>query len=145
MDKVKLGRALGYGARHAAKTMVQAVDAATCPDPRVRKPTGETVSQVVGVAQQVHRARHEATKQAKSAVMAPVRKFSSVVWLQVTGCFFALFAVTMAGAIVKHRSEFALGWQTEAGRNVYFYMAALVVFVYFSVSNFVRARKRERQ
>jgi hypothetical protein len=145
MDKVKLGRALGYGARHAAKTMAQTLDAATSPDPRVRKPAAETVAQVVNVAQQVHRAKQEAKKQAKSAVMAPVRKFSSVVWLQVTGCFFALFAVTMAGAIIRHHTDFAQGWQTVAGRNLYFYVAALVIFGYFSISNFVRAKRRERQ
>ncbi len=32
MDKVKFGRALGYGARHAAKAALQAVDAATTSD-----------------------------------------------------------------------------------------------------------------
>jgi hypothetical protein len=152
MDKVKLGRALGYGARHAAKTMAQAVDAATSPAPRpvgerieaVRRPASEAVAQVAGMAQQVHRAKQEAKKQAKSAVMAPVRRFTSVVMLQVTGCFFALFALSMAGAIAKHHQDISHGWQTPEGRNVYFYGAAMVVFAYFSVSNFVRAKKRER-
>ncbi|MEO6923812.1 MAG: hypothetical protein ABI142_08305 [Bryocella sp.] len=153
MDKVKLGRAFGYGARHAVKTMAQAVDAATSPTPRpaaerinaVRKPAGEAVAQVVGMAQQVHRAKHEAKKQAKNAVLGPVKKFSSVVLLQVTGCFFGLFALTMAAAIAKHHADFSKSWETAAGRNVYFYVAAMAVFGYFSVSNFVRARKRERE
>src|SRR6202789_1885492 len=31
MDRVRFGRALGYGARHAAKTLMQAADAASTP------------------------------------------------------------------------------------------------------------------
>src|ERR1700723_2466178 len=33
MDRVRFGRALGYGARHAAKTLLQAADAASTPSP----------------------------------------------------------------------------------------------------------------
>jgi hypothetical protein len=42
MDKVKLGRALGYGARHAARAAMQAMDAATAPDPRPATPSTAT-------------------------------------------------------------------------------------------------------
>jgi hypothetical protein len=37
MDSVRFGRALGIGARLAAKTMVSAVDAATAPNPSAAK------------------------------------------------------------------------------------------------------------
>jgi hypothetical protein len=34
MDRVRFGRALGYGARHAAKSLAKAADAAASPNPR---------------------------------------------------------------------------------------------------------------
>ena len=37
MDRVRFGRALGYGARHAMKTLVTAVDAATAEDPSSKR------------------------------------------------------------------------------------------------------------
>ena len=40
MDAVRFGRALGFGARQAAKTLVTAVDAATTEDPRKRSSPG---------------------------------------------------------------------------------------------------------
>jgi hypothetical protein len=49
MDSVRFGRALGFGARAAAKTLVTAVDAATSPNPSAKtKSSTETVSTASG-------------------------------------------------------------------------------------------------
>src|SRR5580698_8578449 len=44
MDRVKFGRALGVGARAAAKTLVMAVDAATAPNPSAKAQEGADAS-----------------------------------------------------------------------------------------------------
>ncbi len=53
MDTERLGRVLGFGARHAAKTLVGAVDAATAPSPKAGTgaPQAGTGAQAGSVAQ----------------------------------------------------------------------------------------------
>jgi hypothetical protein len=149
MDKVRLGRALGYGARHAAKSLISAADAATSPDPnprpRVKTATVHPVAQVVETVRQVSQAKAHAKKQVGRAVLGPLKTFSSVIWLQVTGTFFGLFALTMGGAVVRHRDYFRLPIGSEDGRKIYFYLLVFVIFAYFTVSNFVRANRRQKQ
>jgi hypothetical protein len=147
MDKVRLGRALGYGARHAAKSLLSAADAATSPDPnpRTKAANAHPVAQVVETVRQVSQAKAHAKKQVGRAVLGPLKTFSSVIWLQVTGTFFGLFALTMGGAVIRHRDYFRLPIGTEDGRKIYFYVLVFVIFAYFTVSNFVRANRRQKQ
>jgi hypothetical protein len=164
MDKVRFGRALGYGARHAAKAFTQAVDAATTPtaanagtsvrptEPRapvdVRRSVGEagrTVLQAHQTVQQTKSQLRGAAKIAGKSALAPVAKFSSVLWLEVTGTFFALVAAAMCEAVWKLRGA----WQQPALSNervkLYFCAALAGLFLYFTVSNFVRAARRQRR
>jgi hypothetical protein len=149
MDKVRFGRALGYGARHAAKSLAKAVDAATSPDPNPRRKAAvsEHVSQVAEGLRQVSAAKREikaqAVTHAKRSLLGPLKRFSSVLWLEVTGSFFALFALTMGAAVLRHRDYFRLPMASEDGRKIYFYLLAFAVFGYFTVSNFVRANRRQ--
>ena len=143
MDRVRFGRALGYGARHAAKTLAQAVDAATTPSATPSKPrvtTAEVRSRVAAAPQTLRQASTQA-KVAGRSVWSPVARFSSVLWLQVTGTFFLLIAAVFAGGLWKVRGA---AHSPDAGR-LYVYAAAFAVFAYFGVSNFVRAWRRERR
>jgi hypothetical protein len=149
MDRVRLGRALGYGARHAAKTLVSAVDAATSADPNPR-PSGNTggvhpVAQVAEAVRQVSQAKAHAKAEVKRSVLGPLKTFSSVVWLQVTGTFFALFALVMGGAVWAHREDWRLGLGSRPGQKMVFYFAVFLVFAWFTVSNFVRANRRQKR
>jgi hypothetical protein len=155
MDRVRFGRALGYGARHAAKAMVSAVDAATTPSPAaaskptVAVPAGRSaVTGAVEAVEQVARAHAVAKQQSavlKKSMLAPVKKFSSVIWLQVTGAFFGLFAVTMGGAVWHHRADFRLGIGSPEAWKAGGYVALFLVFAWFTVSNFMRASRRDKQ
>jgi len=164
MDRVKFGRALGYGARHAAKTVMSAVDAATTPDPNPkpaarpaapvenRGNVASAVGEVAEAYRKVHAAqahvKREAGRQAWSlgkSVLTPLKDFSSVIWLQVTGLFFGLFALVMGGAVWKHREDFRLPASDPAAQHAYFYLLVFALFAYFTLSNFVRAGKRERR
>ena len=155
MDRVRFGRALGYGARHAAKTLLQAADAATTSAPtrpatRTATPR-EPAAPVDRVAQKVVQTQRTvaATKQHAGklgrSVWTPLARFSSVVWLQVTGLFFALIAMFLAQGAWKERAAWHLPLGSHAATKFWVLALAFAAFAYFSVSNFVRAWLRERK
>jgi len=161
MDKVRLGRALGYGARHAAKTLAKVVDAASAPgvagtsaaapraaNPEAPRPMAEATRTVMEAHQAVQQARSQVRGAAKTAgrsVLAPVAKFSSVLWLEVTGTFFTLIALFVGQGAWKLRSAFRLSPATHEAQRLYLHTAVFLLFVYFAVSSFLRARRRQRR
>jgi hypothetical protein len=66
-----------------------------------------------------------------------------VLWLEVSGVFFGLFALFALAAVVHLRTE----WRPSAAghRQLAVAVAMLAFFGYFCVSNFVHARRRERR
>jgi hypothetical protein len=83
-----------------------------------------------------------AGRQAKSSLVTPVVRFSSVVWLQVSGVFFALIAFIMGNAAWRARSGFHAAAHSHAAIKLYTCVAVCAVFIYFTVSSFVRAARR---
>jgi hypothetical protein len=79
-------------------------------------------------------------------VWGPVARLSGVLWLEITGAFFGIFALFAAQAAWTHRGE--LAGPATVHRNAWTHAAVFVgmalVFGYFCVSSFVRARRRER-
>ena len=151
MDRVRFGRALGYGARHAAKTLLQAADAATTSAPTRPAGAPERSAQTDRVAEKVIQTQRTvvATKQHAGklgrSVWTPLARFSSVVWLQVTGLFFALIAMFLAQGAWKERAAWHQPLGSHAATKFYVLAVAFAAFAYFSVSNFVRAWLRERR
>ena len=106
MDKVRFGRALGKGARSAAKSLMEAADAAASPDPHPKpnaaptRPTRTaTLHDAVGSVVEAHHAVAHTKQQARKAglaavapVVANAKRLSGVLWLELTGTFFTLFA-----------------------------------------------------
>jgi hypothetical protein len=170
MDSVRFGRALGVGARAAAKTLVTAVDAATAPNPSAPKPQptqASTASQAAprgeqsmrpsgtGVVQQAAQRATQARQTGQGlvrgsrrfgeAVWKPFIKLSGVLGLELAGVFFGLFACFGAAWAWKLRGdlhETATNHDAHARFLVCVMMAA--VFTYFLVSSFVRAHRRGR-
>lgn len=172
MDSVRFGRALGIGARAAAKTLVTAVDAATAPNPSAPKsrPTPSTTqtdtappreepkaqASTVRVGQQAAKTAAQArqtgqglvrgSKRFGEAVWKPMVKLSGVLWLELTGVFFGLFAFFGAGWAWKLRSDLH---ETAANHDAHtrflVCVALAVVFGYFLISSFVRANRRSRR
>ena len=146
---------MGYGARHAAKTLMQAADAATTSAPARPGASRETAAgggaQVDRVAEKVAQTQRTvaATKQHAGklgrSVWTPVARFSSVVWLQVTGLFFALIAMFLAQGAWKERAAWRLPMGSHEATKFWVLAVAFAAFAYFSVSNFVRAWLRERR
>ncbi len=157
MDSVRFGRALGVGARAAAKTLLTAADAAASPNPSRKgaasaasKPAGQT--SVRAVAQQVVRTAAQARQVTEGgrrlgqSVWGPFVKLSGVLWLEFTGVFFGIFAMYAATGAWKLRGEWH---ETPANHDahMHFLMAAgmALLFGYFCISSFLRASKRGRK
>ncbi len=168
MDSVRFGRALGFGARHAAKAIAGAVDAATAPNPTpVRKPapqptppassTGpanDPIAQAARTAAHVTvqaqvRARETSQNVARGSkrfgdsVWTPLKKLSGVLWLEITGSFFGLFAVFAGQAAWTHRADLhSTALNHDDHLHFLAFVAMAAVFGYFCISSFVRAYRK---
>ena len=180
MDRVRLGRALGFGARQAVKTLVTAVDAATAenpaakggrsgsvtrqagspsqaiarsgvasaralPDTPARKAAHATAKTVVQ-AREVKQGLRRGSRRFGEAVWGPLVRLSGVLWLEVAGVFFGIFALLALGYLWKLREAWHSGAAHAAShRSLMGAVVMLVLFGYFCVSSFIRARRRERR
>jgi hypothetical protein len=163
MDSVRFGRALGIGARAAAKTLVTAVDAATAPNPSSKTTTSSTAapaskaeSSGVRLGQQTARTTAQArqtseglkrgSKRLGEALWGPFVKASGQLWLELTGVFFGLFAVSAAIYIWKMRGDLhETATNHDAHMHLFVSMAVAAVFGYFCVSSFVKANRRGKR
>ncbi len=102
---------------------------------------------------EAHRHVSETKTQARRAVMAggkgaakgmaaPIRRFSSVLWLEVTGFFFVVIAAFIAQGAWKLRGSLHGGPDHV---KFLLHLVLFALFAYFAVSSFVRARRRERR
>jgi hypothetical protein len=185
MDAVRFGRALGVGARAAAKTLVTAADAATAENPSAKtagvranavptanavegrvvppaattradtarpaaRPADSTVTAkaaktaartIVG-GRNAKEALGRGGKRFGQAALEPVVRLSGVLWLEVSGAFFGIFALGALGGAWRLRGSWHEG--RTAREQLVGAAAMFVLFGYFCISNFVRARRRER-
>lgn len=70
-----------------------------------------------------------------------VTRVLHVLWLQITGCFFLLFALTCGGGAMRAYRDYAAG-KTTIGHPLLIGGVA-VLFAYFAISSFARARHKE--
>jgi hypothetical protein len=148
MDRVRFGRALGYGARHAVKTVTQAAQAAAAPDPRPRSgsPTQSTPRPAPATRQTAsggeQAARGQQAVHLGRSVWKPLARFSSSLWLQVTGTFFALLAFYFGTGLWRVRAALHAAPGSPQARVFYLHVAGFALFAYFTVSSFVRASRK---
>ena len=158
MDRERLGRVLGRGARLAARTAFEAVDAATSAPPPQASERGPTVAveemarrkpaqNVSGASRRTRPAVTleavplvRAAKAAGKGFASPLRRASRALWLELTGCFFALFALSFGLGVWHTRTEAFSPLPVERHRFAAFCLLTLL-FAYFSVSSFLRARR----
>lgn len=173
MDAVRFGRALGIGARQAAKTVVSAVDAATSENPSAKRKsqaatapaasaasghptTGSAAGQPLSAAARLAKPAARAVSQGKQAKQGlrrggsrfreaawnPVVRLSGVLWLEVMGVFFGIFSLFAAGTVWCLRAS----WRTPGAdhKEWLWSLAMMLLFGYFCVSSFIRAKRRER-
>jgi hypothetical protein len=162
MDSVRFGRILGKGARAAAKGLYEAVDAATAPNPNAPKtnpsqrppaqqqPTAaQTPIQAIAQGATAYAAHKKAvsreTGRLGKSFLTPFARAGGVLWLEVTGTFFAVFATIFISYACRYRTALRLNAaNADAHRHLLASAAAAAVFGYFAVTSFMRARQRER-
>lgn len=163
MDSARLGRALGAGTRQLAKTAVEVGRAInTTPPGSAADAAGTGRSQATTAAKAAEAPRAAApvppqapppppratAKQVRSAArrsrgsfLKPLKQFTGTVWLQVTGTFFLLFALSLGTSAWKLRAA-RLAAGTPAEHHFWLYAVFAALFGYFAVSSFYRAEKR---
>jgi hypothetical protein len=202
MDSVRFGKALGFGARSAAKALATAVDAATAPNPAGTRSAPQKNAQAAQpprpsqqsagsdataasahgssaprssvsnpplppVLQSAARTAARATVQARQAgaqtrhattavargsrrfgeaVWGPFVRLSGVLWLEITGSFFGLFALFVLQSVWQHRADLhQTPMNHTAHQHFLLYCAVALVFLYFTVESFIRAHRRSRK
>jgi hypothetical protein len=81
-------------------------------------------------------------RQAGKRAMAPVTRALGVMWLEITGVFFGIFALAMGAEAWQRRAD--LTAQGDARLRAWFVLTLAVAFTYFTVTHFVRASRRSR-
>src|SRR5579883_2413955 len=166
MDAVRFGRALGFGARQAAKTVVSAVDAARAENPspataiatsapatpvprrdasavgtepaaqpvgRPATATGRPATPRIGTEGRV-RGIQEGIGRFKASAVEPVVRLSSVLWLEVMGVLFGIFALSTAAALWRQHAEWRVAVAHPAAHASVLVAAGLfALFAYFCV------------
>jgi hypothetical protein len=144
MRPQNIGRALGIGVRIAGRIAGQRIAGSAqsaASAPHVYGQSIAAANRVAQVQSQVRAAGSIAAQTSRGVSKAiggflrPFRRVGGIVWLEVTGTFFLLFAALFALRL----------WQTWSGigqisRDLS--IGAAVVFLYLGVTSFWRARHR---
>ncbi len=87
----------------------------------------------------------EGSRRFGHAVWSPITRLSSVLWLEFTGVFFGLFALSAGIGAWRLRSAFHLPTSDPAHTHFLLALGIAVVFAYFCISSFLRASRRGRR
>jgi hypothetical protein len=155
MEPNRFGRKLGIGVRVASRMAKErAAKAAsatestvpasaaqpshTTPRPAAPQPASRPAKNLVEPARRVG----EGTRRFGQAFFGPLKHVSGTLWLEITGLFFALFAVFFGQNAWNTRASAVHGPQ----HNLFLlYAIVTLVFLYFCISSFVKAMRRGRR
>jgi hypothetical protein len=148
MEPRKVGRTLGIGVRVASNMVrqkveesrqnAQALNPGTSNEVRTPPRPVTVAREAASRAGNVRRGFRAFTH----SLVTPFTHAGSILWLEITGLFFALFALFFGQNLYRMRG---LWNQPVEERHLLMYAALTLVFAWFSVSSFVRARQKTRQ
>lgn len=129
---------------------MKAADAAAAPNPNpqvIRPSASGPVAQAVAQRVQTVKATSAGVKRGGKrfgeAVWGPFAKASSVLWLEVTGVLFGMFAAVAGVWAWTHRGDLA-GTGNPAHQE-WLRLGMLALFGYLTASSYVRAARRSRR
>jgi hypothetical protein len=142
MEPDRFGRKLGVGVRVASGMIrdraAQAAHSMQQGAPVVRQQASVYAEQSTSRG----RAVTAGAKKFGQSVWGPFAHAGSVLWLEITGLFFALFGLFFAQNAYKLRNV----WHTGPDHARFLiYVAVTLAFFYFAVSSFYRARMKEKR
>ena len=144
MEPKKVGRTLGIGVRVASNMLRERVErAAAAHPPPAQAGNGRpaAAAPAIPIANRVAGVKRGA-KAFGQAFLGPFTHAGSVLWLEITGLFFALFALFFAQSVYRLRAAWRRGPEHT---HLLLYCALTVAFAWFSVSSFLRAYRKSRQ
>lgn len=138
----RLGRKLGVGTRVAAKMLrerAQTPQVAAAQRPAAAQSAGASAPKAAAPqAREIGRRAARGSTGFTRAVWMPFRHAAGTLWHQVTGVFFAIFALFFAQNAWRMRSA----WRAGADhRHFLIYLVLLLVFGYFSATAFWSGRQ----
>ena len=149
MEPNRFGRKLGIGVRVASRMVKERAaqannataatpQAAPPPRPATPPPPPAPKKNIVEPARRVG----EGTRRFGKAFIGPLAHVSGTLWLEITGLFFALFAAFFGQTAWKIRASVLHGPEQA---HFLLYAVATLIFLYFSISSFVKAARRGRR
>jgi hypothetical protein len=135
MEPKKVGRTLGIGVRVASNMLRQRVEqAAEARNSQPLAPSPPLSSRVVTAKR--------GAKAFGQALLGPFTHAGKVLWLEITGLFFALFALFFAQSVYRVRTAWRQGPEHS---HLLLYCALAAAFAWFSFSSFARAYRRSKR
>ena len=135
MEPRKVGRTLGIGVRVASNMLRQRVEqAAEARESRPPAPSPPLSSRVVTAKR--------GAKAFGQGLLGPFTHAGKVLWLEITGLFFALFALYFAQNVYRVRAAWRQGPEHS---HLLLYCALAAAFAWFSFSSFARAYRRNKR
>src|SRR6202034_906725 len=147
MEPKKVGRTLGIGVRVASNMLRERVEraAASTAAPSTagyaRPVAAPPPNRSIPVGTRVASAKRGA-KAFGQALLGPFTHAGSVLWLEITGLFFALFALFFVQSVYRVHTAWRTGPEHT---HLLLYVAMAVIFAWFSVSSFTRAYRKSRR
>ena len=144
MNASELGKRLGIGVRVAGRIAQQRAQASSqqsgshqsgSPAAPLIMPNAAEIREVKQKTQKLTRAAGRGV----GGFLRPFSRIGGILWLEITGFFFGLFALFFAQDVWRTRLDYATGPLHQR-----FLIAAVltVVFAYLSASSFWRARRK---
>ena len=145
MEPKKVGRTLGIGVRVASNMLRERVErAAAAHPPRSRREMAgrrPPPRPPIKIDSRVASAKRGA-KAFGQAFLGPFTHAGSMLWLEITGLFFALFALFFVQSVYRVRAAWRQGPEHS---HLLLYCALAVAFAWFSVSSFIRAYRKSKR
>jgi hypothetical protein len=144
MEPKKVGRTLGIGVRVASNMVRERVERAAAANSAPvesgnERPYPPRASIKMGSRVAVAKRGAKAFGQ---AFLGPFTHAGSILWLEITGLFFALFALFFVQNIYRVRGSWRQGPEHA---HLLLYIALAVGFAWFSVSSFMRAYRKSKR
>jgi hypothetical protein len=148
MEPKKVGRALGIGVRVASNMVRQRVEEAQRAAPPAASKSGDSGSlapEPIQIGRKLGGQAANARRGIRAffqALLAPFTHAGGILWLEITGLFFALFAFFFVQSAYRLRGAWSQGG--ERG-HLALYAVLAIGFAWFSVSSFLRARRKTQR
>jgi hypothetical protein len=147
MEPKKVGRTLGIGVRVASNMLRERVERAAASSPATS--TAENGPPQASTTRRPAAPMNNRVKNAKrgakafgQALLGPFTHAGGVLWLEISGLFFSLFALFFVQSVYRVRTAWRQGPEHT---HLLLYVALALIFAWFSASSFARAYRKSKR